>query len=817
MFGKKKGNENSGSQRAAVRAPKDVLESIPYRTVYPFSPTGMIEDYDGRFSCAYHLPDTNFDTASEDKQESMYGAYEKLINIADENMIAQVVMVNRTVDPDLVRNNLLMRPKQDGLNEYREEWNNVLLSGLSNGHNNVRKDKFFVVSTKARDAIEANDILKRVSNSVSKQMMRLTKQPVKPMSIDDRLALFYDIYNPHNGTSYTKTTRGLVDQNGKIDFHEYGKSMMQTKEIFAPSSMSFRYNSFTLGDTTFCRTFYISKLPHSMSTSFMNDITSLPCNMIFSVTFIPMNMAKAMAMIKAQKNGMDAQINKIESEAAEMGVSNSGAVSSELINARDEAEQMMLDVIQNDMHVFQVTPLVTLMCPSEDELKRQSNMLKQMVTGHNCSLRAMDHQQEIAFDTCLPLAAQHTEDDRVMTTEESCCYMPFDVQDLNQENGIYYGINPISGNMIIYNRKKGSNNNGIVAGASGSGKSFLVKQGIAQRFLNTNDKIIIIDPEGEYSKLAKSFGGTIIDISLTGKTHINPLDMDMQYGGQGENPIPAKCDSIEVLIETMMGGADSISPIEKTCIHRVGRQIYRGYYEHMLPLLKKGITCDKAAMPTLQDFYYTLLKQPDPQAQYMATAIEEYCIGNQSIFAERTNVDTDNRLIVYNVTEMSSGMKELAMHVCLNDAWNHMIANGIHGEYTDLYIDEGHLFTKTHTSAQFMQNIYRRARKWHGMPTFITQNISDLFVNDEALAMLDNTSFMIIMNQSPNDRAYLQKMYPQQLSDMLMEYITDQPYGIGILYTGTSMVPFENSFPTDTKMYEMMDSRRKESELTDKK
>ena len=290
--------------------------------------------------------------------------------------------------------------------------------------------------------------------------------------------------------------------------------------------------------------------------------------------------------------------------------------------------------------------------------------------------------------------------------------------------------------------------------------------------------------------------------------------MDMQYGGEGENPIPMKCDSIETLIESMIGGADSLSPVEKSIIQRVGRRIYTGYYNHMKDIVKTGITCDKAAMPTLQDFYSELTKQPEPQAQYLATAIESYCVGNYSIFAERTNVDTDNRMIIFNLAELSSGMKELAMHVCMNDAWNHIIQNGMKGIYTRLYIDEFHLFTKTRTSAAFMKNIYKRARKYRGMPTALTQNIGDMQTNEESLAIINNSKFIILMNQQPMDRNILQEMY--NISDQLIEYITDQLPGTGLIYNGNTMIPMENEFDPHTKMFALMESKKKATDIKDK-
>lgn len=822
LFSKKKDNstsaqnenvvvEKSSKKKKNSRIPKNVLDSIPYRSIYP---NGIIEDYDGRFSKTYRIKDANFDTEEEAKQESLVVAYEKFLNCIDEGMIGQLTIVNRSIDLDVVRNSILMKPKNDGQNELREEWNDIFLSQLGANKNNITKDKLFTMSVEADDITIANDTLKRVDRAVSKNIRKINHQDTPSLTIEDRLGLFYDIYNCNNTLLYSKRIEPIL-VDGRIDWTTMARHGMSSKELIAPDSMDFFGSMFKFGDDVYGKTFFLDHLPTTLSTSLLNDISDLPCNMVTNVTFIQMDQEKARSLIKAQNLGLNAQINRQQAEAAKEGISNSGTVSAELEHARDQATELMNDIMKRNQKIFKITVLITILAPTKEELNRNIASLKGIVSSHLCRLRSMNNQMENAFNTCLPLAQMNLDNvDRVLTTEAAATFIPFSVQDMNQLDGTYYGVNPLSGNMIRYNRKRGGNYNSVIFGESGSGKSFIVKEEIAQTFLNEKDYIIIIDPEGEYVKLGQQFGATIIDISLDGKTHINPLDMDMQYGGEGENPIPMKCDSIETLIESMIGGADSLSPVEKSIIQRVGRRIYTGYYNHMKDIVKTGITCDKAAMPTLQDFYSELTKQPEPQAQYLATAIESYCVGNYSIFAERTNVDTDNRMIIFNLAELSSGMKELAMHVCMNDAWNHIIQNGMKGIYTRLYIDEFHLFTKTRTSAAFMKNIYKRARKYRGMPTALTQNIGDMQTNEESLAIINNSKFIILMNQQPMDRNILQEMY--NISDQLIEYITDQLPGTGLIYNGNTMIPMENEFDPHTKMFALMESKKKATDIKDK-
>ena len=801
-------NKTKEFVRNRQRIPNNVLDSIPYEWIYPS--LGIIKDYDGRYSKSYDIKDTNFDAEEEEHQENMVLAYEKLLNLIDTGMVGQLTIVNRTIDPDVVRNSILMKPAADGLNDLRAEWNDLYLDKLATGKNNIHKDKIFTVSVPADNIKDASDILRRMDHNVNRCVRKINRQETNPMTIEERLSLLYDIYNPHSGMSFAKKMTGMMDANGKINFNTLLRYGITSKELIAPDSMDFYSQKFALGDNTICKSFFLDHLPTQLSTSILNDLSDLPCNMICSVSFIQMNQDKAIQLIKNQALGMNKQIAEAEHDAAKAGVVSASVISQDLEHARDEAQELMSDVMKRNQKIFRTTVLITIIANDEDDLKRQVDMLRSVVSGSLCQLRAMNNQEELAFNTTLPLAQMNVALDRILTTEAASVFIPFSVQDLNQIDGIWYGTNPLSGNMIRYNRKNGSNYNGLILGASGSGKSFMVKEEIAQRFLTTDDQIIIIDPEGEYTKLGQALGATIINISLDGKTHINPLDMDIQFGGEGENPIPMKCDEIESLIESMVGGQDSLSAVEKAIIQRVGRKIYIGYYNYMQEKASQGITIDRKAMPTLQDFFDTLTKQPEPQAQYIATAIESYCVGNYSVFAERTNVKADNRMIVYNVKDMASGMKELAMHVCLSDAWNRVISNGMHGKFTALYIDEFHLFTKTRTSASFMKNIYKRARKWKGIPTAITQNIGDMFVNDEAEAIINNCSFVIMMNQTPVDRATLADMY--HISQQLLEHITDQPFGNGLIYNGSTIVPFENDFPADTKMFALMDSRQKNEE-----
>lgn len=810
LFGKKKSgtikadpSENIVSTESKKKAKstntriaKDVLETIPYRNVYPS--LGIIEDLDGRYSKSYYLADANFSVENDDKKAEMYLSYEKVLNAITPGMIGQLTIFNRSVDMDTVRNDILMKPNNDGLNKYRDCWNDVYLSKLQEGRNNLQKEKLFTVSVESDNIFHANDALKNVDKDVNRYVRAINGQNTPPMTIEDRLGLLYDFFNLDNDLPWEKKIQP-VSQNGKIDFKTLHAHGISSKELIAPDSFDFYRSRFRIGEA-WCAAFYIDNLPSRLTTSILEDISSIPCNMLTSVTYVPMEQNIAMKYIRNKDTSVSAQISSMQEKNP------GGMINTELEEAQTQTRELMRSIISQDQKIFKVSAIVILVTKTQDDLNKYTSNLRSILTGHLCQLRNLTNQEELALQTALPLAQMKISMDRMLPTEAAAVFMPFNIQELfNPTGSVYYGLNAVSKNMIMYNRTKGSNFNGIILGKSGSGKSVFTKQEIAQIALNTNNRVIIIDPEGEYVRMGKAFKATIIKISTSKneENFINPLDMDIQYGGD-ENPLALKSDYMVTLIESMIGiGDQGINPTFKAIIQRVTRLIFKGYMDYMKEKSKEGVTCDYTAMPTLVDFYETLLKQPEGDAQYLASMIEPYCVGTSDVFAHRTTVNRHNKMIIYDVSSMTGAIKELAMEVCMNDAWNHILANGKQGYYTNLYIDEFHLFTKTHSSASFMQNIYKRARKYRGIPTGITQNVSDLLVNDESLAMINNCNFIAMFEQSPMDRETLSRMY--NISPALQDFMKDQGIGVGILYNGKTLIPFESVYPhTEDDMFKLM-------------
>ena len=822
LFNKNKTTEVDNSPKSAknIRIPSTVQDSIPFKRIFV---NGMIKDYNSRYSKTYAIGSANFDTLEDSSQEKMYLDWEKVINIIDDTSVGQLTVINRDIDMDIVRNEIMLKPKNDrdipmelrqSFNVLRGEINDKYTEDLKQGRNNIKKDVYLTISVPAKNRVEAASTLARIDNQVSKTLRKVTGEPTKALNAKDRLELFYNIYNAGELLPYSKKIAPFI-KDGNIDPDLLKKYNVSPKDIIGPDSMKMDLTGLKFGSNIFVKTYYIDALPTELSTNFLNDITDIPCNMITSISWTQMDVGEANNMVKQRLLDMNSAISNQQSAAAKDGVVDGGAISPELQDMRDEAQSLMDDIRKNNMKCFFVTPLITLIAMSKEELLSFEKTLKASLTKFSCHLRTMENQMENSFNTTLPLAQLNIANDRFMQTEAASVFFPFSVQDLNQPNGVDYGVNPLSHNIVRINRWDGRNYNGLFIGESGSGKSFAAKNEILQRLLGTNDQILIIDPEGEYAPMGEYTGAEVIKISYNTNMFINPMDLDVS-SGDGGNPIPAKCDELITLINTMMGGDDyEFTAAVKNTIIRAVNETYREYYNHMLKIQKEAsergeeaITCDRSAMPTLANLYSTLIKFQEPEAQFVASSIENYCVGDGAIFAHRTNINPHNQMIIFDVSAMTDNMKDVAMQVAMSYCWNRIIENGNNGRNTDLYIDEFHLFTKNRISAAYMKNIYKRARKWRGSPTAITQNVNDMFVNDEATAIFNNCSFICMLSQSSMDRNQLSKTL--SLSEAQLDFITDQPSGCGLIYNGSTVVPFENEANPHTEMFKLTDSIKKD-------
>ena len=799
------GKKGKKKEKGLLDAPQTVQQTIPYTSIYA---NGIIETVPGTFTKTYLLQDVNFNTAAEEEQETMFTDYGNLLNTFGHEVKAEITIFNRNIDQERFRENTLLKMKHDNFDSYREEYNKILESKINEGRNNIIHEKYLTVGIEANGIDEAVTIFARLDTEIASRIKKINGADTVPMTAEERLSVLYDIYNVNSEIPFSSKLKVKGREAKSFDLGWLKKQGITSKDVIAPISMYFQPNYFKLGEV-YARTLYIDNLPTFLSTDLLPEISATACNMLVSVHFDSMQQEKAIKLLRNQSVNINANVAEAQKKATRAGIG-SELISPSLRKAQTEVERIMSDVTSKNQKLFLVTMVITVFANDKEELEKNTKSVQSVASRFLCQFKTLHYQQEHGFTTSLPLAFNRVYVQRLLTTETASLFIPFSTQELAQKNGMYYGLNAVSRNLLLFNRMNSKNANGVILGTPGSGKSFSAKREMLNVFLGTDADIYIIDPEREYSPLAALFNGEVVKIAAGSKTYINPLDMDLDYADD-EDPITLKSDFIGSLCETIIGGKYGLAPIQKSVIDRCVRQVYQPYMEHMKRLTDKSITCDKKAMPTLDDFYEMLLVQPEPEAQNIALSLELYCRGSLDTFAHKTNVKTNSRFVVYDIKDIGTGMKEMGLQVCLNDIWNKIIENKKKGKKTWFYIDEFYLLTQTESSARFLQQIWKRARKWGGVPTGITQNVEDLLASKEARGIINNCDFVLMLNQSPLDRVELGHML--NISPTQMSYITNADAGQGLIYTGKFIVPFIDKFPSGNSLYKAMTTKPDEVDL----
>ena len=790
-----------------VSLPKTAQETIPYVHVYN---SGIIESAPEFYTKSYKLTDLNFSIASQDNQESIFNKYQEMLNSFESGTRLQLVVNNKNISEEETFGNIECKAQRDEFNSYRSEMNTILRKNMAEGRNGITSEKYLVVGTKLDNIKDAATFFARTDTAINEHFRNISgiaDLKTEPQSIAERLKILHDILN-------VGKERSLEEDH--IDLQTFAAKNISTKDIITPSGFKFDDNMFRVGDKYACILF-AKDYPSSFSTDFMGELSALPINLVASFTMDTLAMDEVNKKISRRMTGIRANVIDAEKKAFKDGYSGN-LISPELKHAQEQSEELLDRIRGNNQKLFDFTMTIMHVADTKEELNNNTKKIIALGSKYMLILNKLSYQQEIGFRSTLPLGLNELTIKRSMKTEDVSLFLPFTTRELTQKGGMYYGINPSSNNMIIFNRLAAKNQNGLIVGVPGSGKSFTAKREMINVFLTTNDDIMIIDPEGEYTPIAKAFNGTVINLEPGSGVYLNPFDMDIQYGdedGRKGNPVTMKSDFIGMLCETALGNGHELNSIEKSIVDRVVTKLYRPYLEHMQrDIQDRSVTCDRLASPTMDSFHDALEAEGEPEAHNIALAIEMYAIGNFDTFAHRTRVDGDinNRFIVYNIKNIGTGMKEMGLQVCLNDIWNKIIDNQKRGKRTWFYIDEFHVLTKTKSSADFLMQIWKRARKWGGIPTAITQNITDLMTSESSMAILSNTEFIIMLSQSPVDRENLATMY--HISDSQLSYITNSGPGQGLIHTGETIVPFVDKFPRNTKLYSIMTSKADERQAS---
>ena len=783
--------------------PQTLQDSIPYVRVA--EENGVFEIKPGEYSKSYYFPEINFRTLNNNSQLKIAQAYSTFISAFPQGTTVEITIYNKNVDIMKFQDDIMLKMKNDGLDVYRDEYNNMLLDKLSGAKNNLETIKLLTVGIKANDMQEAFDKFSQIDGIVSENMALVTKRESRALTTIERLDLLNTIYNHDAAISLRqkKNIQGVEVESFSLE--NCRAQGITTKDVIAPSGMLVKNRDMEVG-SSFTRSYYISNYPSWIKATLLTELASLPANMLVSVYFDAIPQDEAIKMIKRQGTNISANLLEIQKKAAKSGFDPS-LVSPDLQVAKEESSELMDEMTKDNGMLFTGNIVITIFASSLDELQRLEELLKAIAIKSLVFLKPLNFQQEEGFNSSLPLANNQLKIQRLMTNNTISSINPFSVREVHQKTGMYYGLNAASRNMILYDRTTDVNPNGCILGMPGAGKSFSAKREMLNILLNTDDEVYVIDPEGvDYVPLANALGGSEIKLATGSKVHLNPFDLNIENTDDNGDPVKVKTDFIETICEIAIGGKYGLSPYEKSIIDRCVVDIYEPYMEH-LKKTKKTIDTEKA--PTMQEFYDALMAYRLPEAQNIAISLERFVKGSLDIFAHSTNVEIDNRFTVYNIKEIGTGLKELGLQICLDNIWNKMIINKAKGKRTWFYVDEFYLMMRSPTSASYIAEIWKRARKWNGIPTAITQNVEDMLKSEEARTIINNSTFIMLLGQTPINR--------QQLSEMLdiskeeQKYISTAKPGMGLLRILGDTVPMDDAFPKNTELYRLMTTKPTET------
>lgn len=791
-----KGNKKKSAKqsvRGVTTVPKTVQQSIPYVRVYDDANTngGVIETVNGVFTKSYLICDTNFSDAGALRQDEILKEYEKILSTFNTNFSYQITINKRNVDPEEFNRRVLLSDNEDKHDSLRHAHNDMIIEKMQEGNNNLTADKYLTIAVNEVNIESALKQFTIIERDIMMKFKKINQIGIKVLSLKDRLEILHDIYNMgHEGQFENFYDINAIRSQG-----------ISTKDIIGPSSFDFKPSNYFKIDEKYVRVLYMKALPSSLSSDFLEAINTVSTNIITSVYYDLQPQDKAVAFVSGQLTNIGGDVVKAQSRLTKSGAMPDN-ISSKLDNAQKDAREFLADLTNGDQLMFHVTVLIAIFADNKDDLDMYTEQAITRAKEKSVGIAILTSQQEQGFNSVIPLAYNQISAHRIMTTTSASAIQPFSTQELQIKGGFYYGLNQLSKNLIIYNRSYSNNQNGVILGSPGAGKSFAAKMEMYQALLSLNGaQIFIIDPEREYKRLGDEFDADIFYIMPGGQFHINPLDLNIEPDEEGD-PFATKVDFVISIIETMLGGRAELNGYLKSIVDNTLKELYAPY---IAELHKRKITFDPDICPTLQEFYNLLRGRKEPEAKNLAASIQMYCVGTLNLFAHRTNINTKNRFIIYDTKNIGTNLKELGMQVCLNDVWNRMIENRKRLVRTWFYIDEFYLLLKQPSAAAYLQMIWKRARKWMGSPTGITQNVSDLIATEEGQTILATSDFALILKQAFADRMALQQIY--ELSDEQVEFLASAGPGEGLLYTSRSVVPFENLISESSPIYKLLTTK----------
>ena len=758
------------SEKDRFVIPRSVQQSIPIRCVY----SDGIWHTGRKHSRTWRFADINYAAASEEERRSIFLSYCAVLNSLPTDAAAKITIINRRINPVDFQRQILMKERGDELDRYRRESNQILTRRAAES-NNLVQEKYITLSIPQRKIEETRTYFRRVDANLSKGFGRLDSG-AKPLTTHDRLRILHDFFRPGEEQYFT------FDQTAAI------RRGLDFRDLICPDGLAFKAGHFEMGDKV-GRVLFLKDYASYIKDEMIADLSDFPRNLMLSIDILPIPTDEAVREVQSRILGIETDITRWQQRQNDKN-NFTASIPYELEQLRGETKEFLSDLTERDQRmIFAVVTLVHI-ADSLEQLDTDTEALLSIGREHLCQFSTLRYQQEDGLNTVLPYGLRRVKALRTLTTESAAVLMPFRVQEIQDPGGLPYGVNAISKNLLICERKRLISPHAFYLGVSGSGKSVAMKSTIENVALATNDDIIIIDAEREYGPITRSLGGTVVEISPSSPHHINPMEVADGYG-DGENPIAMKSELITSILEQQMG-VGRVSGSHKSIIDRCTANVYQNYFH------SRG----KAPMPLLTDWRNEVLKQVDPEAREIALAAELITEGSLNVFAHPGNVDMNSRIITLDLYEMGEQLRPTALVVTLEAIQNRVMENRKRGKYTWVFLDEVYLYFKYHYSGEFLYRAWKRFRKYAGIMTAATQNVEECLKSETARLMLANSEFLLLFNQAATDRAELGKLL--HISDTQMGYITNAEPGHGLLKMGGSLVPFNNSIPKDTELYRLM-------------